>query len=140
MIIMFSWFLELQIVKGCGGFPLALKMIGSSLRGRCAEEWRSRLLKWPDSQFFRNSEIGLVDQLQKSLEFPNDKFFIKDCFMDLGLFPEDQRIYVAALIDMWAELYELDEDGIHAIANLQELTTLNLASLVLVRYAGFLFL
>ncbi|XP_065632106.1 probable disease resistance protein At5g66890 isoform X2 [Quercus suber] len=122
-----------KIVRGCGGFPLALKVIGSSLRGRCAEEWRSRLLKWPNSQFFRNSEIGLVDQLLKSLEFPNDKFFIKDCFMDLGLFPEDQRIYAAALIDMWAELYELDEDGIHAIANLQELTTLNLASLVLAR-------
>ena len=96
---MFSWFLELQIVRGCGGFPLALKVIGSSLRGQCAEQWRSRLLKWPDSQFFRNSD-GLVDQLQKSLEFPNDKFFIKDCFMDLGLFPEDQRIYAAALIDM----------------------------------------
>ncbi|KAL4644920.1 hypothetical protein ACB092_02G199000 [Castanea dentata] len=107
-----------KIVRGCGGFSLALKVIGSSLRGR---------------QFFRNSEIGLVDQLQKVLEFPNDKFFIKDCFLDLGLFPEDQRIYAAALIDMWAELYELDEDGIHAIANLQELTTLNLASLVLAR-------
>ncbi|KAM3709374.1 hypothetical protein ACJW31_02G167600 [Castanea mollissima] len=122
-----------KMVRGCGGFPLALKVIGSSLRGRCAEEWHSRLLKWPVSQFFRNSEIGLVDQLQKGLEIPNDKSFIKDCFMDLGLFPEDQRIYAAALIDMWAELYELDEDGIHAIANLQELTTLNLASLVLAR-------
>ena len=57
--------------------------------------------------------------------------------MDLGSFPEDQRIPAAALIDMWAELYELDEDGIQAIANLQELTIRNLASLVMARYAGF---
>ena len=58
--------------------------------------------------------------------------------MDLGSFPEDQRIPAAALIDMWAELYKLDEDGIHAIANLQELDIRNLASLVMARYAGFL--
>ncbi|KAL4644912.1 hypothetical protein ACB092_02G198200 [Castanea dentata] len=42
-------------------------------------------------------------------------------------------IPAAAFIDMWAELYELDEDGIQAIANLQELTNRNLASLVMSR-------
>uniref|UniRef100_A0A7N2LZN9 RPW8 domain-containing protein n=1 Tax=Quercus lobata TaxID=97700 RepID=A0A7N2LZN9_QUELO len=78
----------------------------------------------------KTSDIELLGQLQKSLEFQDDKV-IKDCFMDLGSFPEDQRIYAAALIDMWAELYELDEDGIHAIANLLELTTRNLANLVM---------
>ncbi len=54
--------------------------------------------------------------------------------MDLGSFPEDQRIPVPALIDMWAELYEPDEDCINAIANLHELTTRNLANLVRTRY------
>ena len=38
--------------------------------------------------------------------------------MDLGLFPEDRRTYVAALIDTWAELYNLGEDGVDAIATL----------------------
>ena len=95
-------------------------------------------MDWSDGQFFFNSDTEkLLDHLQKSLEFPKDKITIKECFMDLGSFPEDQRIPVAALIDMWAELYELDEDG--AIANLHELTTLNLASLVMSRYIGFLF-
>ncbi|KAM3709373.1 hypothetical protein ACJW31_02G167500 [Castanea mollissima] len=42
-------------------------------------------------------------------------------------------IPAAAFIDMWAELYELDEDGIQAIANLQELANRNLASLVMSR-------
>ena len=98
-------------------------------------------MDWSDGQFFFNSDTGkLLDHLQKSLEFPKDKFTIKECFMDLGSFPEDQRIPIAALIDMWAELYELDEGGIHAIANLHELTTRNLASLVMSRYVKFLLL
>nr|POE89714.1 putative disease resistance protein [Quercus suber] len=121
-----------KIVKGCGGLPLALKVIGSSLCGRSEEEWHYRLTKWSGGQFFCSSDTELLGQLQKSLEFQDDKV-IKDCFMDLGSFPEDQRIHAAALIDMWAELYELDEDGILAIANLQELTTRNLANLVMAR-------
>ena len=128
----------MQIVKCCGGLPLALKVIGSSLCGRSEEEWHCRLTKWSGGQFFCSSDTELLGQLQKSLEFQDDKV-IKDCFMDLGSFPEDQRIHVAALIDMRAELYEVEEDGILAIANLQELTTRNLANLVMARYAGFLF-
>ncbi|KAM4117999.1 hypothetical protein ACB094_02G167500 [Castanea mollissima] len=122
-----------KIVRGCGGFPLVLKVIGGSLRRQKEEVWRSRLMKWSDGRSFVSSDAELLACLQKSLEFQYDKDNIEDCFMDLGSFPEDQRIPVAALIDMWAELYGLDEDGIHAIANLQELTTRNLASLVMAR-------
>ncbi|KAK4545599.1 hypothetical protein RGQ29_032936 [Quercus rubra] len=50
--------------------------------------------------------------------------------MDLGSFPEDQRIPVAALIDMWAELHKLDEVGNNAIHNLHKIATRNLANLV----------
>ena len=132
----FIWFLELQIARGCGGFPLVLKVIGGSLRRQKEGVWRSRLMKWSDGRSFLSSDAELLACLQKSLEFQYDKDNIEDCFMDLGSFPEDQRIPVAALIDMWVELYELDEDGIHAIANLQELTTRNLASLVMAKYAG----
>ena len=133
----FIWFLELQIVRGCGGFPLVIKVIGGSLCGQHAVVWHSRLMKWSDGQFYFSSDTELLAHLQKSLEFSDDKVIIKECFMDLGSFPEDQRIPAAALIDMWAELYELDEDGIQTIANLQELTIRNLASLVMARYAGF---
>ena len=95
-------------------------------------------MNWSDGQFFFNSDTELLDNLQKSLEFPDDKVNIKNCFMDLGSFPEDQRIPAAALIDMWAELCELDEDGIHAIAILEELTNQNLSRLVMARYARLL--
>ncbi|KAF3944226.1 hypothetical protein CMV_029281 [Castanea mollissima] len=122
-----------KIVRGCAGFPLVLKVIGGSLCRQKAEVWHSRLMNWSDGQFFFNSDTVLLDKLQNSLEFPDDKVIFKNCFMDLGSFPEDQRIPAAAFIDMWAELYELDEDGIQAIANLQELTNRNLASLVMSR-------
>nr|POE89709.1 putative disease resistance protein [Quercus suber] len=65
------------------------------------------------------------------LEFPDDKIIIKECFLDLCSFWAEQRIPATTLIDMWAELYELD--GIHAIAYLQELTIRNLAKLVMTR-------
>ena len=129
----------MQILKVCGGFPLALKVIGKSLRGKSAEVWHSWVKKWTSTgRSILDSDSDLLICLQESLDFLDDEV-IKKCFLDLGLFPEDQRIPVAALIDMWAELYELDEDGIDAIANLHEITSRNLASLVVTRYTGFLF-
>ena len=49
--------------------------------------------------------------------------------MDLGSFPKDQRIPAATLIDMWMELYELNEET-DGIVKLLNLTTWNLANLV----------
>ena len=117
---------------------MVLKMIGGSLCGQHAVVWHSRLLKWSDGHFFFNSDTELLPHIQKSLEFPDDKIIIKECFMDLGSFYAEQRISAAILIDMWAELYELDEDGIHVIANLQELTIRNLVNLEMTRYASYL--
>jgi hypothetical protein len=119
--------LHLQILKVCGGFPLALEVIGGSLCGQSAEVWHSRVKKWTSDRSILDSDRDLLDCLQKSLDCLDDEV-IKKCFLDLSLFAEDQRIPVAALIDMWAELYELDEDGIDAIANLHEITSRNLAN------------
>ncbi|KAG6664182.1 hypothetical protein CIPAW_02G074900 [Carya illinoinensis] len=110
-----------KIVKGCGGFPLALKVVGKSLCGQSATTWH-----------LRSGEM-LLECLQSSLEFKGNEMILRECFMDLGSFLEDQKIPVAALIDMWSELYELVEDGIHVIANLHEINTRNLANLVVTR-------
>ncbi|KHN29221.1 Putative disease resistance protein, partial [Glycine soja] len=53
---------------------------------------------------------------------------VKECFRDLGLFPEDQRIPFTSLIDMWAELYGLDDDGIEAMSIINKLDSMNLAN------------
>ncbi|KAL4629016.1 hypothetical protein ACB092_05G278600 [Castanea dentata] len=108
--------LSFLIVRGSGGFPLALRVNGRSLCGKPVEACSD-----------------LLERLQKSLEFSDHEVVLKECFMDLGSFHEDQRIPILAPIDMWAELYKLDEDGIDVIANLYELATRNLANLVMVR-------
>ena len=82
------------------------------------------------------SEKRVLDCLQLSLASLDDEQ--KECFMDLGLFPEDRKIPVTALIDMWAELYKLDKNGVQAISNLHKLSSQNLLNLVVTRYGGFL--
>lgn len=111
-------------------------MTGNSLRGRATEFWRKRLRDWSKSSIL-DIETELLLRLQSSIDaLDEEDAIIKECFMDLGSFPEDQRIPAAAVIDMWAELYELDEDFL-SITNLLELTTRSLANLVITRYAGF---
>ncbi|KAG6729333.1 hypothetical protein I3843_01G021700 [Carya illinoinensis] len=122
-----------KILKFCGGFPLAIKVIGRSLCGQPVEVWRSKAVKWSTDHSILGSNSDLLNCLGKSLDFLDDELIIKECFMDLGSFPEGQRIHVTTLIDMWIELYELDEDGIHAIANLYEISARNLASLFVKR-------
>ncbi|KAM3681653.1 hypothetical protein ACJW30_12G015800 [Castanea mollissima] len=66
----------------------------------------------------------------RSLEISDHDVIFKECFMDLGSFPQGQWIPVAALIDMWVELHKLDEVGNDAIYKLHKITTRNLANLV----------
>lgn len=116
-------------------------MVGKSLCGQSAATWHLRVAKWSRGCSILDTDIDdeLLRCLQSSLDFKGNEMILRECFMDLGSFPEDQKIPVAALIDMWSELYELVEDGIHVIANLHEINTRNLASLVVTRYAGFYF-
>ncbi|KAF5463857.1 hypothetical protein F2P56_013985 [Juglans regia] len=124
-----------KIVKGCGGFPLALKVVGKSLCGQSAAIWLLREKKLSDGHSILDTDIDsdLLECFQSSLEFKGNEMILRECFMDLGSFPEDQKIPVGALIDMWSELYELVEDGLHVIANLHEINTRNLADLVVTR-------
>ncbi|XP_039690180.1 protein DA1-related 7 isoform X2 [Medicago truncatula] len=57
----------------------------------------------------------------------------KECSIDMGLFPEDQRIHVPALIDLPAELLNSDEDGREAMATDNDLITGNLINAIATR-------
>ncbi|CAK7339410.1 unnamed protein product [Dovyalis caffra] len=120
-----------KIVKGCKGFPLALKVVGKSLCGEPAEIWKTRATELSKvGSIFEYSD--LLNSLQRSLDALDKKVIVKECFMDLCSFPEDQRIPVNALIDMWMELYKLDEEA-YAVAKIQELSNRNLVDLVVTR-------
>lgn len=119
---------EMQIVKSCKGSRFALKVIGGLLCGQPSEVWQDMKRGLMKSQSILKYSNDLLSCLQNCLDILEDQE--KDCFMDLGLFPEGKRIRVPALIDMWAELYELDEDGQRAMSIIHNLTNKNLVNVI----------
>ncbi|XP_004304591.1 PREDICTED: probable disease resistance protein At5g66900-like [Fragaria vesca subsp. vesca] len=94
-----------KIVKRCNGFPLAITVVGRSLAGQPLEVWRRRESEWSKGSSILDSETKLFLCLQSSLDALDKGFTtVKDCYLDLGSFPEDYKIPVGVLIDMWAEL------------------------------------
>ncbi|CAN6449434.1 unnamed protein product [Victoria cruziana] len=115
-----------QIVKACKGLPLALKVIGGSLRQEPVRKWRktAQMLLQGNQVFDIHSD--LLRCLSSSLNSLSK--VLKECFMDLGTFPEDEKIPAASLIDMWVEIHGLTEDD--AYVALLELASRNLLTLV----------
>uniref|UniRef100_A0A2P2JH99 Leucine-rich repeat-containing protein n=2 Tax=Rhizophora mucronata TaxID=61149 RepID=A0A2P2JH99_RHIMU len=121
-----------KILSSCSGFPLAISVVGKTLRRKRVAEWRKKAKECSTAaSVLSNPELKLLDCLQKSVDALDDKPVVKECYMDLGSFPEDQRIPVTTLIDMWVERHKIDEDG--AVANLYELSDQNLVDLVIMR-------
>ncbi|KAB2617903.1 disease resistance protein [Pyrus ussuriensis x Pyrus communis] len=124
-----------EIVNHCKKFPLAITTIGGSLCNQPIEKWRLKCTELSQGSILESEESlrvalqGCLDDLNKGMATVND------CFKDLGLFPKNQRIPVAALLDMWTELYEGANDNM-SMVNLYELTVRNLASIVITRNKG----
>nr|GEV73216.1 hypothetical protein [Tanacetum cinerariifolium] len=53
-----------------------------------------------------------------------------ECFLDMGLFPKDERTAATTIMDIWAELYNFDDKGMYTCENLLELSLRNLINLV----------
>lgn len=121
-----------KVVEHCKNVPLALKLIGTFLRGKSQVIWEQKVEEWSGDSSPLNSEKALLACLKSSLDFLEEKDVkLKECFLDLAAFPEDKRIPATALIDIWTELHGLRE--LHAAANLFELNHLNMANLVVTR-------
>ncbi|XP_021285367.1 probable disease resistance protein At4g33300 [Herrania umbratica] len=122
-----------QIVSECKGLPLALKVIGASLRDQPEMYWASakkRLLR--GEPICESHENKLLERMAVSVEYLNKK--VKECFLDLGSFPEDKKIPLDVLINMWVEIHDIDEE--EAFAILVELSDKNLLTLVKDARAG----
>ncbi|PRQ47842.1 putative powdery mildew resistance protein, RPW8 [Rosa chinensis] len=120
-----------KIIEHFKGSPLAITVVGRSLCGKPVESWLKRASTLKGASIL-NYEARLLDGLQSCLDaFNEEEHILKECFLDLGSFPEDQRISAAALIDMWAELYKLED--FKSIANLHELAARSLANLLITR-------
>ncbi|CAJ2670529.1 unnamed protein product [Trifolium pratense] len=129
-----------EIVKGCKGSPLALQVIAGSLCKQPIEIWKNMKEHFQNQSILESkryfpsdsTDTDLLCRLQQSLDILED-INEKECFVDLGLFAEDQRIPVTVLIDMWATLYNLDEDGTQAMAIVHNLNTRNLINVIATR-------
>ncbi|CAK8562365.1 unnamed protein product [Lathyrus sativus] len=122
-----------KVVKNCKGLPLAIKVLATSLSNRPYELWEKIVKELSLGRSILDSNTELLTRLQKILDVLEDNPINKECFMDLALFPEDQRIPVTALIDIWAELYGLDDAGVEAMNIIKKLDSMNLANLVIAR-------
>ncbi|PRQ43962.1 putative powdery mildew resistance protein, RPW8 [Rosa chinensis] len=122
--------LSRKIVQRCNGFPLAITIVGRSLCEKPIEFWRKTEAEWAKGSSILDTETKLFLCLQSSLDaLDEDMALVKECFFDLGSFPEDYQIPLATLFDMWVELHGLDEHS-KCIANVYELRTRTLANLI----------
>ncbi|WCJ35361.1 Disease resistance protein (CC-NBS-LRR class) family [Euphorbia peplus] len=125
-----------QIINECKGLPLALKVIGSSLRDQPEMYWASAKRRLSRGEpICESHETKLLDRMAISVKFLNKK--VRECFLDLGCFPEDKKIPLDVLINMWVEIHDLDVD--EAFAILVELSDKNLLTLVKDARAGDLY-
>ncbi|XP_054823426.1 probable disease resistance protein At5g66900 isoform X2 [Prosopis cineraria] len=118
-----------EIVRGCSGSPMVLNAIGRSLCGQHSAVWQSRAKELSKGRPIFESNEDLLDSLLKSFDVSVPKSVIKERFMDLGLFPEDQKIPAASLVDMWVELH--GEDDVNAMEKIYELATRNVLDIVI---------
>ncbi|KAH7567361.1 hypothetical protein ACOSP7_010789 [Xanthoceras sorbifolium] len=122
-----------QIVNECKGLPLALKVIGASLRSQPEMYWRSAQKRLSRGEpICESHESNLVDRMAISINYLPEK--VRECFLDLGSFPEDKKIPLEVLINMWVEIHDIDEE--EAFAILVELAGRNLLTLVKDARAG----
>ncbi|XWS14649.1 hypothetical protein CRYUN_Cryun35bG0027400 [Craigia yunnanensis] len=122
-----------QIVNECKGLPLALKVIGASLRDQPEMYWASAMKRLSRGEpICESHQNKLLERMAISVEYLNKK--VKECFLDLGSFPEDKKIPLDVLINMWVEIHGIDEE--EAFAILVELSDKNLLTLVKDARAG----
>ncbi|KAL7155102.1 hypothetical protein ABFS83_03G051900 [Erythranthe nasuta] len=122
-----------QVVDECKRLPLALKVIGASLKGQCEMSWTSAKNRLSRGQPLSEShESQLLERMKLSIDNLSEKQ--RECFLDLGAFPEDKRIPLDILINMWVELHDMYEE--EAFAVLVELSDKNLLTLVKDARAG----
>ncbi|KAK4339838.1 hypothetical protein RND71_041300 [Anisodus tanguticus] len=101
--------LSTRVVKHCGGLPLALQVLGSSLRGKNIDVWKSALDKLeaiPASQIIKKLKLGY-----DSLKDDHDK----NLFLDIAcFFTRKDKDYVIAVLD---ESYIYARVGIQNLAD-----------------------
>ncbi|GMN36559.1 hypothetical protein TIFTF001_052974 [Ficus carica] len=87
-----------KILEKCGGLPLAIKIIGSSLKNKSLPEWEGVL-----ESFHRYSKTEDIDHVKNTLRlsFSDLPGRLQHCLLCLSVYPEDYEINAASIIHWW---------------------------------------
>ncbi|CAN6850453.1 unnamed protein product [Brassica oleracea] len=109
----------MEMIRHCGGLPLAIKVLGALLGKKYSlHEWKRirENIKAPtvrgSGSDDRNFNMKVYDVLY--LSFEELPAYLKQCFLYLACFPEDSKIEVETLSYYWAAegiLMPMDFDG-----------------------------
>ncbi|KAL9414698.1 hypothetical protein AB3S75_043039 [Citrus x aurantiifolia] len=91
-----------RVADECKGLPLAIKAVGSALRGRTADEWNVALDKLQNAKLDKIEGIdkdsqGVYGCLKFSYDYLNGDDS-RSCFLLCSLFPEDYKIDLEDLL------------------------------------------
>lgn len=97
-----------QVQGDCKGLPLVLKLIGSSLHGKPRPVWESasknKLLNGESISDYHKEKLHRC--FETSIEVLDGE--TRECFLDVGSFPENRKISVNALSDIWVYVRKME--------------------------------
>ncbi|XVF07260.1 hypothetical protein REPUB_Repub06bG0123200 [Reevesia pubescens] len=93
--------LSFGIVKRCEGLPLAIVAIGGLLatKGKDVFHWK-HLLDRLSAELDSSPHLSYIKKIL-SFSYYDLPFYLKGCFLNLGMFPEDYSISCKRLVRMW---------------------------------------
>ncbi|KAA3453076.1 putative disease resistance protein [Gossypium australe] len=99
-----------QVVKKCGGLPIAIVPLGSALKGKTHHEWKAAYRRLKDRRLTEIEDVNEENAyvcLEASFDYLKN-METKTCFLLCSIFPEDDEIYVENLVGYaWGlELYK----------------------------------
>jgi hypothetical protein len=110
--------LGIDIVRRCGGLPLAIKVIARVLatKDQTENDWKKILVK--DAWSMSNLPSEITSALYLSYEeLPHH---LKQCFIYCALCPEDSVIYRDHIVRMWVAEGFIDEQGEQLLEDIAE--------------------
>ncbi|XP_059065178.1 probable disease resistance protein At4g33300 [Cryptomeria japonica] len=117
-----------KVLEECGGLPLALKVIGSSLKGQTHVAWERAKSKILNGEIISDYyDEGILRCLESSIDSLDD--VVKECFLDLGLFPKGKKICVDVLLQIWVNIRKIKwQDAIDILFKLARRNLINLSN------------
>lgn len=112
-----------QVAAECHGLPLAIKVIGSCLRDQPWPVWESAKDDLSRAEYLNDRhKEELLNCLETSVNILDDE--LKQCFLDLGAFPQGGKFSVDSLLDIWEYVRGMKRS--YAFVVLLELASRNL--------------